>query len=450
MNKKILWLFSNVLSAFLLKIPIVYTTFFYIFLVSESEFGSIQLFLTYTSIALPLLTFSTYAGFGRYLYDTGLQINRQQGSYLILVAGMVALVGSLVLLIPLSADTKLVMIIVATITSSWVFDISLQQIAVRTNAVIKLNIFLIMKYSLVVAMFAGSYHFYTRNVLYALCISEFLGLSASVVFYCKKLSLKHLSINYAYLRKIMVFSLPLMAYYLSAVLLSQIDRVMLARFTDLQSVGIYALAYNAASFVTVGMNGVFNMLLPQFFKDKEVGKTKFSETIPALFSYVTIFTSLSLALFCIYLVVGNVDPDMAILKLTFIAAISLIPSVIVQYFARELQFEKRTLYLSFGLSFGAIVNILLNLLLIPSLGLYGAVFSTFCAYVCVVFYFGLTAVRQEYFSLLLHGSKCLVALVVAFGLIFFVNIYLGAAVMLAVVAIEVWKLAQTQYLSKPN
>jgi O-antigen/teichoic acid export membrane protein len=66
------------------------------------------------------------------------------------------------------------------------------------------------------------------------------------------------------IRKVWAFSLSISALSLLALVISQLDRLMLSKMLSLQDLGYYTLAYNTASTVSIGISAVSSAMLPAF------------------------------------------------------------------------------------------------------------------------------------------------------------------------------------------
>ena len=66
------------------------------------------------------------------------------------------------------------------------------------------------------------------------------------------------------LRKVWSFSLSMTAISLLALLLSQLDRLMLSKLVSLDDLGYYMLAYNAAASISLSISAISSAMLPSF------------------------------------------------------------------------------------------------------------------------------------------------------------------------------------------
>ena len=176
------------------------------------------------------------------------------------------------------------------------------------------------------------------------------------------------------------FGAPLVLSSLSYFAIHFSDRFFLSSSVSLAELGRYALAYKFAILVSALVGDSFakswNATLYRY-----VGQANWREQfahIGAYFSYVLFATGLAIALFSPELLHVMVPPD-------YFPPPFLLPIIIASYLAREIGDFFRALLLinkrsglvgNIALS-GAVTNVALNIVLIPTYGIYGAAISTF-------------------------------------------------------------------------
>jgi len=184
------------------------------------------------------------------------------------------------------------------------------------------------------------------------------------------------------LKQSLVFGLPLIPHILSAIILSVSDRYMLEHFTDLHQVGLYSLGYSIGSvalFVSTGFGQAWG---PFFYSmaDKKEAPQLFAQIATYFFGLVSLVT-LALILFSKEIVsllasssyqeAHSVIPIVALG--TFFSCLYNIPIYTVYFY-------KKTAAIPYITGTAAIVNILLNLWLIPVYGMIGAALATAISY----------------------------------------------------------------------
>lgn len=187
--------------------------------------------------------------------------------------------------------------------------------------------------------------------------------------------------SFKILKNVLLFSLPLIPTLLSAWVLDLSDRIFLENYFTLTEVGIYSLAYKIASLVLLIVTSFGMAYRPLFFKfanmkEKEKGKKM-------IFKYNYLFLMIFIVL---GFSVSLLSKEMIIILFAkeYSSVYIYIPLIIVSYLfsfggglvARFFEQSKRmviNMYIFLGIS---AINLLLNFLLIPPYGAYGAAIST--------------------------------------------------------------------------
>jgi O-antigen/teichoic acid export membrane protein len=194
--------------------------------------------------------------------------------------------------------------------------------------------------------------------------------------------IKRFTFSTTKLKKSLFFGLPLIPHILSAIILSVSDRYMLEHFTDLTQVGLYSLGYSIGSvalFVSTGFGQAWG---PFFYSmaDKQGAARLFSQIATYFFCLISV-VSLALILFSKEIVgllasssYQDAYPVIPIVALgTFFNCLYNIPIYILYYY-------KKTSTIPYITVTAAIVNILLNLWIIPLYGMNGAAWATAISY----------------------------------------------------------------------
>jgi len=192
-----------------------------------------------------------------------------------------------------------------------------------------------------------------------------------------------------YLKKMLVFSAPLVVSSLSIWVNSFVDRIMINEMINSQELGIYAAAVKISSISLLFVTGFQSSVLPLIYKNYR--NEKFGSYMTDIFYiYMSISTLIvvSMVLFRAEIVAllapGYLgDSDTVILLL---APALLISQLYIFY--PGIWIEKRTRVIAGINLFTAVVNVLLNLFLIPTLGIVGAALATLlCAALSLFMYF---------------------------------------------------------------
>ncbi|HAF31114.1 MAG TPA: hypothetical protein DCG75_18915 [Bacteroidales bacterium] len=191
--------------------------------------------------------------------------------------------------------------------------------------------------------------------------------------------------NFAELRKMISYGIPLVFSTISMMLLTMGDRFIIKYFLDYSEVGIYSLGYKLASVTNVIIIQSFQTgFLPIAYKnfDKPDAQRFFSKIL-TYYTFILVTASLFISLFSqevIELFSKNSDYNAAYKIVPFISLAFIFKGV--QYvYSLGLHFAKKTKYNATIVLFAAILNFGLNLILVPIYGIYGAAIATIISWI---------------------------------------------------------------------
>jgi len=202
------------------------------------------------------------------------------------------------------------------------------------------------------------------------------------IYYIKKIN-KYLKFNFKmkHIKYIANYSIPLIPYALSGIILAQFDRIMINNIESTASAGLYSLGYNIGMLLLMVNSSTLTALIPNFMKflgNKEYDRL--DVLMGKVFSIGTI-AALGLVLFAREIIVILAD-------VKFHEALKVVPIVIIGYVFHEMfymygmypGYKKRTIYTSIvGLSAG-MLNIILNAIFIPKYGYIAGAYTTLISY----------------------------------------------------------------------
>lgn len=192
--------------------------------------------------------------------------------------------------------------------------------------------------------------------------------------------------QFTYIREYLQFSLPLTPNTLIRWVTESSDRYLVTYFLGLKSVGIYSAACSIGGLVQLFVSPLQLILLPEISKLYDENKT----------DKVIIYMSLSLRYFlfisipAVFGLSALAKPLLGIFTTTDFAsgwlvvpviALSSLMAGIVQIFINTLLIVKKTKAQTYINGAAAVSNILINLLLIPYIGIIGAALSTLVSYI---------------------------------------------------------------------
>jgi O-antigen/teichoic acid export membrane protein len=182
-------------------------------------------------------------------------------------------------------------------------------------------------------------------------------------------------------RSFVSYSIPLIPYMLSLTLLSQFDRVMIDRMFGKEATGLYSVGYNLGILLVMVAGALLNALNPRFFS--AMNERRYDDVrhdASAVFAVCTV-CAFFLALFG-QEAAAFVIPDRYASGFSLIPLIALggLASVVFQLWGRVVGYTNRTYLLSGIAIAAAVLKIMLNVLLLPWLGIWGGAVTTVIAY----------------------------------------------------------------------
>jgi len=210
-------------------------------------------------------------------------------------------------------------------------------------------------------------------------------------------AIKHFKLNFNFkmFKNAFAYSWPGIPTLLSAWVLNLSDRVFIARYFTLSDVGIYSLGYKIAGLGLLLFTAMNMAYKPLFFKlansANQISARKQIEKYNSLFIYVVIAITFALVFFSKEIVYFFFDKryesSYHIVVLISISYMFVNINSIFGGFLQQSKKVKQGMIIDIGT---AILNIILNLLLIPRFGFYGAAYATiisfFSAFVIAYFY----------------------------------------------------------------
>lgn len=194
------------------------------------------------------------------------------------------------------------------------------------------------------------------------------------------------------LKEQLSYGLGLMPGDISDWILTLVDRYFIKELVSLSAVGVYSLGYKMGMLIQPAFIQPFARVFTAYKFDvykTENGKDK----IRNLFYYYN-----AIGWFCIFGISIFAKLGVHILgSMEYIEAYKIAPMIALAYYisglgafyALGLHIVNKMIVISVAITISAIVNIILNILLIPAMGMYGAAISTFISYIVnnAIYYF---------------------------------------------------------------
>jgi O-antigen/teichoic acid export membrane protein len=267
-----------------------------------------------------------------------------------------------------------------------------------------------------------------KSFIKATIISEIVGLLLIVTPLIRRKMINWRRWDYTFFRKALLFGMPLIGLEVGNLLLDSGDRILVARFLGAEALGLYSAASNIAGYVQdLLMAPVTLALFPIYMnlwtaRGPEATRQFLSKSLQAF---------LCVAIGVVAIVSATAKPAVMLLASSkFAAASSLVPMLTagmilvatVPFFTAGLYLNNRTSTLATTTIGACIVNLGLNAVLLPWLGLMGGAIASALGYAVLL---GVTAhASSKYLRLDFRPGtvlRCAIAGIAAAIPAFFIN-----------------------------
>ncbi len=192
------------------------------------------------------------------------------------------------------------------------------------------------------------------------------------------------------LKKMLKFGLPYLPASIAAMMVQMIDVPILRELTNDATVGIYRANYKLGIFMMLFVS-MFQYAWQPFFLNnaKEKNAKEIFSKVLSLFVLAASVIWIVISLFIDNLASIEFLPGKTIIGHSFLSGIFIVPVVLLAYvfygmyvnFTAGLYIEEKTQYFPYVTITGALVNVVINLFLIPIYGIMGAALATLASYI---------------------------------------------------------------------
>lgn len=417
-----------VVSSVMVKMISVITTPIFTRTLSTTEYGTVATFTAWYALFIVICTLCLTNTIGRAKIDFPNKLNEYIGSIQSLSVIFTILLGLIVILFLPSVATFLelsesaTMLLLAYLISSPA--IIFYQNSCRYQYKYKQNI-IIAWYTAITTVALSLLLLFTIDGDKA--ILRIMGLvlptvTLSLFLWLRSLKQGYINAKIGYWKYGLMISLPLISHAISMNILSQSNRVIISKLCDTTATAYYSLVASYALLITVVTEAVNQGWQPWFHDNYAKGNNRLIRKNTKLIVLFECYIGLACMAFApeaIYILGGE----------QYLGAIDCIvpmvlgvvcQSIYIHYINIELHLKK-TIHASWGTLFAAIVNILLNLLLIPKYGYVASAYATFISYcLLLIIHFLITRLLlkvklyNDFFMFIAIGGMLLLSLLFSF------------------------------------
>lgn len=274
-------------------------------------------------------------------------------------------------------------------------------------------------------------------LLSLIVVRAFLLLVGFLIIY-SQIGVGRPSLNLSVLKPYLCFALPLLPAGIAYWVISLSDRYVIGYFLGMASVGIYSAAYNIGSIVGIFMGPISLNLFPtisNLYENNKIAELKthlkyslkfyLLLAIPSLFGLAVLSKPLLATLttsefVSAYLIVPIVAFGMILFNCSFIGS-------------DVLTLLKRTKVIGLTYGIAALLNLILNIILVPIIGIFGAAISTLLTFLIFAVVVGILSFKRLPFEIdFKFISKSMVASIPMAFVVWKLNPYGAVNILIAV------------------
>lgn len=184
------------------------------------------------------------------------------------------------------------------------------------------------------------------------------------------------------LKELLYFGVPLIPLSLAHYIMTYSDRYFLRYFSGLNDVGLYGVGYMLASAISVlvfGFQNAWGPFVLSTYKNKEA-RHVFSKT----YDYASIVICIAILFLSLFakeiLLIFTTRDYLEAYKVVPLIAASIATYIFGGYFAIGIGIAKKNIHRAWGGTVAALINLVLNYLLIPPIGMIGAAIATIVSF----------------------------------------------------------------------
>jgi O-antigen/teichoic acid export membrane protein len=357
-------------------------------LLSPADYGIFQVFRSYASILIIVLTLNFHGSIARYFYDephdykefVGTSI---LGSILLLAFASVCLLFFHQQVADFLGLPDILLLLLLPFTLIKIFDSAFSDISVARKDSFRYALVnngrTVLGFGLGIGLVFAS----PRNEYLGPVLGQ-VGAGVLIAIYIVWLLRGQIAWgpNRDHVKYIFSYSLPLVPYLGSSLLLDQLDRILINKNLGATDAGLYSFAYNVGMVVSLATDAMHTAFVPDWFRLMREKKYNDINTLINKLFRVTLVVAFGVILFSKEIVHILSDKD-------YHAALSILPIVVVGYvfdnlskvYLRSIGFTNKMLFVSLIGIITVVINFLLNIIYLPRYGYVAGAYVTVISFV---------------------------------------------------------------------
>lgn len=204
-----------------------------------------------------------------------------------------------------------------------------------------------------------------------------------LIFWIVQFKLGKIFYNKVFWTASLALGLPLLGHSFASQILNVSDRILISKYIDNSSVGIYTTLYTVGSLALMFWGAINSSFVPYLFQSIESqsersGVSKVSLQLLMLFSVITVFVSIMAPEVVKILAPSEYLENIRIIP-PIVAGVYLI--ALSNFYSNILVYCKKTLVIMFSTIVACIISVILNIILLPKMGFEIAAYNTLFSYI---------------------------------------------------------------------
>lgn len=354
------------LMATLFAKGVSYIGFFIIVrILTKTEIGMIELFNSNVNFLLPFASLELHECFLRFTPQSSKDKDKYRSNIFIM------LILESIVMILLSLIVKNKLLIYGILSLTFVTYATYFARAENRKILFKLKELLgtILQYSLLFVLIYFGFNY--DGYIYAFIISNVIVATIIFIIMRKEVHICLEHVNTKNLKVLCSYAIPLIPNAFGWWIISSSDKWMIQWFVDVESVAVYSVATKFSSLIMMVLNNIYFVVQNRFFLSE---RNKERDQMCKLYIYVSILISIAGVLipsFILKVIVGSDYADGV--KLFYLYAPTTMYWAFGAFYGIGSQIKKNTMSLTFTMAISAVVNVAINYILIPIIGIEGAI-----------------------------------------------------------------------------
>ena len=188
-------------------------------------------------------------------------------------------------------------------------------------------------------------------------------------------------IDWSYIKFALLFNVPLMLHYFSTYLIEQSDRIMIQKLDSLSAAALYSVAYTVGGLVNIVTGAISNTLIPSLYRwlERKDFRVMNRNILTLMLGVTALVILVALAGPEVVLLLGGEEYLPAVYVIPPVAASAFFSFLYTIVANIEFYYEKNKFAMKISVAC-AVVNVVLNYLLIPIYGYVAAAYTTLFSY----------------------------------------------------------------------